>query len=85
MTTTTLPARSELVGGRDARALRIRQCATFAAGYLFYDTAGSGVVDDGGVPYLLSGAPRHDVGNGDFEHPYFAHLAGPWYAFSSGW
>lgn len=48
--------------------LAIRECATFAAGYLFYDVAGSGLIDDGGIAYLPAGAPRHDVGNGRSSH-----------------
>lgn len=66
-------------------SLHIRECATFAAGYLFYDSVGSGFVDDGGVAYLPAGVPTHDVGNGSFESPQFEHLAGPWYAFASSW
>lgn len=66
-------------------SLRIRECATFTAGYLLYGNAGSGVLDDGGIAYLPAGAPGHDVGNGNFEDPRFVHLAGPWYAFSSSW
>lgn len=65
--------------------LHIRDCATFPAGYLFYDRAGSGLLDDGGVAYMPAGAPSHDVGNGSFESPHFQHLAGPWYAFTSSW
>ena len=65
--------------------LRIARCSSFAAGYLFYDRAGSGVLDDGGVAYLPAGAPRHDVGSGEFEHPQFVRLSGPWYAFSASW
>lgn len=65
--------------------LHIRECASFSAGYLFYDWAGSGFIDDGGLAYLPQGAPTHDVGNGSFEHPDFWHFHGPWYAFASSW
>lgn len=65
--------------------LRIRGCSTFAAGYLFYDEAGSGFIDDGGVAYMPEGIPQFDVGNGSFESPQFRHLVGPWYAFASSW
>ncbi len=65
--------------------IRVRECASFSAGYLFYDSAGSGFIDDGGLAYLPSGAPTHDVGDGSFEHPQFRHLFGPWYAFASSW
>jgi hypothetical protein len=65
--------------------LIIRDCATFAAGYLFYDEAGSGLVDDGGIAYMPAGIPSHDVGNGSFESPDFVHLTGPWYSFASSW
>ena len=65
--------------------LHIQECASFAAGYLFYDQAGSGLVDDGGLAYLPAGAPTHDVGNGAFESPEFMHLYGHWYAFASSW
>lgn len=65
--------------------LHISECASFSAGYLFYDRAGSGVIDDGGVAYLPRGAPQHDVGNGGFESPQFQHLIGPWYGFASSW
>lgn len=65
--------------------LIISECWTFAAGYLFYDEAGSGILDDGGIAYLPAGPPKHDVSNGSFESPQFEHLTGPWYAFASSW
>jgi hypothetical protein len=65
--------------------LHIQDCASFAAGYLFYDSAGSGFIDDGGLAYMPAGAPIHDVGNGAFESPQFWHLYGDWHAFASSW
>jgi hypothetical protein len=62
----------------------IRDCATFPAGYLFYDTTGA-MFNDAGIAYLPQGIPTVDISNGSFESPVFTHLQGPWYTFVAGW
>jgi hypothetical protein len=64
--------------------LHVAQCATFTAGYLFYQNGTTGS-NDGGLAYMPTGKPPYYVGNGSFESPQFVHLAGPWYAFTSSW
>ena len=62
----------------------IFECSQFPGGYLFWDEAGSGMIDDGGVAYLPKGIPT-DASTGWFESPEFTHLHGHWYAFASSW
>ncbi|GAA3635074.1 hypothetical protein GCM10022236_42100 [Microlunatus ginsengisoli] len=62
----------------------VNECSQFPGGYLFWDSAGSGLIDDGGVAYLPNGIPD-DLDTGWFESPEFTHLHGPWYAFASSW
>ena len=62
----------------------IRECVTFPAGYLFYDTTGA-FLDDAGIAYLPAGIPDADVSTDAFESPEFTHLRGHWYTFVAGW
>jgi hypothetical protein len=62
----------------------IRECVTFPAGYLFYDTTGA-FLDDAGIAYLPRGVPDVDISPGAFESPEFNHLQGPWYTFVASW
>lgn len=54
------------------------------SGAIFYDTTGTGLLDDAGFAYLPNG-PDASLENGSFESPQFKHLGGPWYSWGASW